>query len=199
MAQMARITVNWTGFAGAPGYTNLHFRDFAGGGVTQAVVDNAIARVDTWLDAWLNHMPITVNLGINPSVEVIEDTTNTLVDFMTGTPDTPRVGFINGSYSAVSGACVNWSTAGIRNGRRVRGRSFMIPLAGTAYGSDGTLDAGVLNSVRAATDVLINTAEEGDLGVYSRPSTKVAADGAWHVVSAFTIPDRASILKSRRS
>lgn len=198
MAQMLRVTVNWTGFIGAPGYTNLYFRDFAAGDQTQAIADGSVAKVDTWLNAWIPSLPAAVTVGVDPSVEVIEDTTGQLQGFFNTTPEAAQPGTSAGNYAAPTGGVVNWYTNGIRNGRRVRGRSFMVPLGPTAFALDGTLATTVLTTLRTATQTMIDAAGAGDIGVWSRPTVAAPASGAWHAVSSFTIPDKAAILSSRR-
>jgi hypothetical protein len=101
-------------------------------------------------------------------------------------------------YSAASGACINWYTDGVRNGRRVRGRSFMVPIGSNGMENNGTLNATALGSWRTATDLLIASFENSTLGVWSRPSAPAATDGIWHKTTSMTIPDKAAVLRSRR-
>jgi hypothetical protein len=206
---MARVTINWTGFLGAPGYTNLYFRDFEGAGVIdQAIADGAVAKVHTWIQAWDDGLPNTVTLTVDPSVEVIEETNGELLGFFTTVPGSPNVGGSTMPYSAASGAVVNWYTNGIRNGRRIRGRSFMVPIGSNGMENNGTLNGTALGSWRTATGVLISGAGTGDLGVWARPTPILDGageptgeyndDGIWHVVTSYTIPDKAAVLRSRR-
>lgn len=198
MAEIGRLKINWTGFIGAPGYTNLYFRDFTAGTLDQAMADGFTAKVDTWLDAWVSSLPATVSILVDPTVDVLEETTGALTNFMTVSPDTARVGSGAGTYAAPAGAVVNWSTNGIENGRRVRGRTFMVPLTSAAMQSDGTIATASLTALRAATATLITGTGSGDLGVWHRPTTPGGTDGAWYVVSAFNLPDKIAILTSRR-
>jgi len=93
---------------------------------------------------------------------------------------------------------VNWRTNQIRNGRRVRGRSFLVPLAGSAFEGNGTLSASTLTSLKSAADTLRTAAGTTQLGVYARPTTKDATDGLWAQVTANTVPDMGAVLRSRR-
>jgi hypothetical protein len=199
MALIARVKVNWTGFIGAPGFTNLHFAptDF-GPSITQTVVNDAQAKVDTWLNAWKAAFPTTVLWGVDPTVEVIEDSTGDLQEYMTVTPEAVESGSQAGAYAAASGAVVNWSTAGVRNGRRVRGRTFMVPLSGAAFESNGTLLNTALTGWRNASTAMITTVDAATLVVWSRPSGIGASDGISHAVTAATIADKAAVLTSRR-
>jgi hypothetical protein len=198
MARLAKVSVNWTGFTGAPGYTNLYFAPAAGPDITQGVVDDAIAKVHTWIQAWDDALPNTVTLTVAPTVEEINDTNGTLEAFWTGVPGSPNVGGSTLTYSAVSGACVNWYTGGVRNGRRVRGRTFMVPIGSNGMQNDGTLGAVALTTWRTATDVLIANTDDAKLAVWSRPSAPAATDGISYDVNSFTINDKVAFLSSRR-
>jgi hypothetical protein len=198
MARIARVTINWTGFIGAPGYTNLHFAPAAGPDITQGVVDDAVAKVHTWIQAWDDALPNTVTVTIDPTVEEIEDSNGELSAFWTTVPGSANVGGGTGPYSAATGAVVNWYTGGIRNGRRVRGRSFMVPLGSNALENNGSLNGTGLGTWRTATGVLIANVDDAKLCVWSRPSAPAATDGVSYDVTSYTIPDMTAVLRSRR-
>jgi hypothetical protein len=196
---IAKATVNWTNFIGAPGYTNLYFRDFqVENTIDQAIVDGFVAKLDLWLDAWVSSVPLNISFVVNPTVDVIDETNGQLTDFFTATPDPTRSGASSGNYSAASGACVNWYTNAVRNGRRIRGRSFMVPLGQTALATDGSIDNTRIASLRAATATFIDGTGTGDLGVWARPTAPGATDGEWAFASSFTLPDKVAVLRSRR-
>lgn len=198
MAQILRVKLNWTGFIGSPGYTNLYFRDFSEGPVDQAMADGAVAKTDIWLDAWVPALPSTVSLLVDPTVDIVNEQNGELEGFLTTSPDTSRLGTGSGAYSAPSGICVNWSTNGIRNGRRIRGRTFMVPVSGAATDTNGTIATTHLNNLRTASGVFISPTGAGDLGVWSRPTPAEPNGGIWHVAASYSIPDRLAVLRSRR-
>jgi hypothetical protein len=198
MTQHAKITINWTGFQGGPGYTNLAFDDFTEGDVTQAIVDGAIGKTDAWLDAWVGLFPAGLSYVISPSVEIVNTQTGALEGYMTGTPDLTRVGTSVGHYAGGSGACINWYTTAIRNGRRIRGRTFMVPLGNYALGDNGTIDDPRLVGMIDATTLFMNDTRAGELGVWARPTAPGAADGRWAPVESFRINDKVAQLRSRR-
>lgn len=199
MATIARLTVNWTGFAGGPGFSAFHFAPAAGPDVTQAVVNDAVTRLDTYLNAWNAKIPPSVSSRINSTVELINDADGKLISFMTGTSFARASGTGSGNYSAAAGAVNNWYTAGVRNGRRVRGRTFIVPLAGSALGPDGTIDEATLGTLRSASTALhAPSAGASKLCIWSRPSSKGATDGISYDVISSSIPDKTAILRSRR-
>jgi len=199
MVEIAKITLAWTGFIGAPGFTNLYFRDFETSGLDQAIIDGSVAKVDSWSSSIQTRVPSSVVLQVQQVVPIIESTNGQIVRFMQATTaPVSRTGQGTGSYAAAAGACVNWYTDGVRNGRRVRGRSFIVPLAGSALASDGTIDNTQLTGLRSASTTMAAVGGTGDLGVWARPSGPGATDGEWHSVTSVTIPDKTAVLRSRR-
>jgi hypothetical protein len=198
MADLARVTINWTGFIGGPGYTNLYWRDASPGTISQGVIDDAATKVDAWLGAWDDYLPPSVAVQVDSTIDIIDDTNGQLQGFMSVAAKPLRQGAGTGNYSAASGACVNWYTDGVRNGRRVRGRSFMVPLAGNALAGNGTLDDTALGLWRTATTTMDANTGTARLVVWGRPTAPGATDGASWEVTSSTIPDKAAVLRSRR-
>jgi hypothetical protein len=198
MTQMLRAKLNWTGFTGAPGYTNLFFRDFTEGPVTQEMADGAKTKLTNFMASLGTRLPSTVTLSLDSTMDIIEDTTGQLQGFMTIVPPAATVGSVAGAYSAASGACITWNTNGVRNGRRVRGRTFIVPLGGTIYDTDGTIATTHLTAFRTAATDLTAASGAGDLGVWARPSAPGASDGAWWVATGGSVRDKVAVLTSRR-
>ena len=198
MVDMLKFSARWTGFAGAPGVTNFYARDFSEGGVDQAMADGFITRLDAYLDAWAGFLPVNVSLLVDPTVEVIEAETGDLQGYYTVTADSSRSGSSTDNWSAASGAVVSWYTDLVRNGRRLRGRSFFVPLYGAAYDSTGTLNNTMLTTLRAASTTFITAAGTGRMGVWGRPTSPTANDGTWSFVTSARINDKVAILSSRR-
>jgi hypothetical protein len=203
MAPIIRIKTRWSGFTGAPGFTVMHFRDFStgeAGDPTQATAQAAADRVFSFFNPLKAQLPSVVRLTIEPDAELLEETTGELLDVMSVT----QSGTLNGAasttagYSAASGAVVNWRTNVVRNGRRIRGRTFLVPLTSTAYDTAGTLSSLAIPDIQAGINAITNTSGSPDLGVWARPSAPGAADGNWAVVSSGSVPDMAAVLRSRR-
>jgi hypothetical protein len=199
MAEMLKFTTNWTGFVGAPGYTNMYVRDFSEGDVDQAMADSFITRLDAFWDSLAPYMPSVVSYVVDPTVEVIEDTTGALQRFMTVAADSTRVGIGTGTYSAPSGAVVNWYTNVVRGTRRLKGKTFIVPLNGAAYESNGTLSTATLNTLRGSATTLLTGPGVGRLGVWGRPTTSGGTNGIWAFAETSSVPDMAAILTSRRA
>lgn len=199
MVQMAKVTINWTGFPGGPGYSNLYFRDISGpASIDQIVVDDAVDKVEAWIQYWRNRLPTAVKTGVDPTVEIVESATGELQGFMTASVSAPAAGLGVASFSAPSGACVSWYTSTVRNGRRMRGRTFIVPLDIQSYEPDGTLLDIIVSATPAVNDAMIATGTPANLGIWARPSGPGANDGQWALVTAARLNDRPAMLTSRR-
>jgi hypothetical protein len=196
MAYLYRVKARWSGFTGAPGYSVLHFREFGEPSGTEAAA--AVGRVRLFFDDIKTWLPAAVSVLVEPEVEVIEDTTGELMDSLSVTPVLAVPGLASGNFSAATGAVVNWRTSGIRNGRRVRGRTFLVPLAAAAFSTGGQLSTSSVNQIVTAATKLSDGTLGPDLMVYGRPTNAAAADGVAFVVSSVSVPATGAILTSRR-
>jgi hypothetical protein len=184
-----------------PGYSVFHFRDFSAGGeptAAQALV--AVDKVRAFFDAIKVYLPAIVSVQVSGEVPVIEDTTNTMTDIFTPAAPAVVTGTASGAaaYSAPVGAVVTWRTGVVRNGRVIRGRTFLVPLSSSAFQSDGTLGATPHSVILAAAAALRDQAGDGDLGVYARPTAPGATDGEWAAATGHSVPDMGAVLRSRR-
>lgn len=200
MTGMLRVKTKWTGFSGAPGYTNFYFRDFTGGGEpTAAQAQGAVDRTATFWSNIQGRLPSLVTLTIQGDVEVIEETNGEMTGVHNVTAPAPKVGEnATSTFSGPTGAVINWRTAGVRNGRRVRGRTFIVPIATSCYQNDGTLATTEHAALNTAASMLAAQTGTPDLGVWARPTAPGASDGIWYAVQTATVPDLAAVLRSRR-
>jgi hypothetical protein len=203
MTVMYKATIDWSGFPGAPGYTNLY-------AITtdplQAGLDAFVGGIGTWLNIVKNGLTSAINLQINPAVELVEDVDGELVNIMSPTSAPAAVaGALGGGITGPSGAVVNWLTAGATFGRRRQGRSFIVPVAAASIDSTGTLDNSYRTSLQTAS-IAYASATVFQPCVWVRPITNgpdrvppVAnrAGQAVPMVSA-RVPDLAAVLRSRR-
>lgn len=203
MVNILRVKARWSGFSGAPGFSVLHFRDFGTGegGGSDPTAEQAVAaatKVRTFFDTIKLRIPQGVSIQIEPDVEMIEDTTGDLVDsFTAGTQAIVDGGATGSSYSGATGAVVNFRTGSIKNGRRIRGRLFLVPLASNVF-AEGVINPGILPDFQAAADALVDSTGSPDLGVYSRPSSTAATDGRWVIATSANVPNLSAVLRSRR-
>lgn len=199
---MLRVKVRWSGFIGSPGWSNFYFDDTAGGFEDASSAVACADRVATFLTANRLKFPAAVQWTIQSDVEQITPSTGEMHSVVSaGARAAITGGAAAGSYSGASGVCITWRTAGVRNGRRVRGRTFLVPTANNIYQSDGTIDGTHLNEFVNSANALADQAAVLKLGVWCRPTVTNGVpneDGAFHPITSASVPDMAAVLRSRR-
>lgn len=193
MAALYRLTVRMDGWPGAPGYMTFYCK------TPTPFRSSVIAFIDTIKGS----MPSLVSFTVPNEIDVLEDTTGELTGIETEGTVYSTAGAASGGFASPTGACVTWITNAFVNGRRVKGRTFVVPLAVGAYDNDGTLLGTVVTAFRNAAVTLFTSC---DLAVWHRPTVDRTttpptknADGAGEEVTGSTVADRAAVLKSRRA
>lgn len=194
---MFRVTARWTGFPGAPGYSNFFFSSgFLDGGLLGDEAQMLANRVRSAFDEISSLLPNNVSISIDPEVPIIDSDTGVIQSFNSIDPPSPVAPAGDRAYAGPAGAVVTWRTDDLRNGRRIRGRTFLVPLSTFVFDDDGTLKQSQFEFLRDFADTLMGPALEGDLGVWSRPVG--GSGGVFATVTGYTIPDMAAVLRSRR-
>jgi hypothetical protein len=187
MADIMRVRSVWSNFPGAPGYTDVYSRNTALPAMTNAV--------RAFFDAIKTLLPTGTNVQTLGSCETYDEATGTLTGSTSSTAPAVVTCTGAGSYAGATGAVVTWITSGFVSGRRVRGRTFLVPLA-SAFDANGSLQTTAQSTLQTAASGLI-TAMSGDLVVWHRP-TQFGA-GSAHPVTSANVPDLAAVLRSRRT
>lgn len=188
---LMRYRFVWTGGGIGTGYTTL----FGGGAGAQAFADAASAFVSAIVGSGVTAaIPATVTITPDGFVDLIDIPTGALTDSQGITPAVPITSTSSIVYAAPSGMCVTWTTAGVLGGKRVRGRTFFVPLVTTKYDTQGTLlDSFRTTSLAAAAIYRVGTWQPG---IYHRAVH--GAGGSWFPITGHGIKDRVSFLSSRR-
>ena len=184
MAQMWRFTFVWSGFTGAPGYTNLFF-DHAG-----SVGDISIA-LNTFWEGMRPYLSTATTVQFLEGA-VVEATTGELVDAVSLEGLGSYVGQAGAESAAPAGVCITWRTGAIVNGRRLRGRTFIVPIAANGYQANGT--PAYPDQIETKANDLI-TDSGGSLVVWHRPVGGVG--GSFAPVTDASVKDHVAVLRSR--
>jgi hypothetical protein len=185
MTDIAKVVVSWSNFTGQPGYSV--FYKVAAGLVT--------TNLRTFYDSIKAYLPSNLAIQVPNSGDVINDATGVLSGSWSTATNLVVTGTSSSVYAAGSGAVAKWRSSGIVAGRRVVGRTFLIPLTGGAFDTNGTLLAAPLLILQNAAAALV-TAEAGNLLVWHRP--KAGAGGLSFPVVSSDVPDRSALMRSRR-
>lgn len=188
---MSRIVTRLDGFPGAPG-----FMTFYGDNIADLRPD-----VIAFITAVRGAFPSSVTFTTPADGEIIRDSDGSLAGTWTQGTNDVQPGGATAQFAAPAGACVSWSTNEIVTGLagrpyKLRGRTFLVPLATPCFDADGTLAAATVANFRTAASAL---ADGGVMRIWHRPTAPGAADGSSGLVTAATVKDRAAILTSRRA
>lgn len=157
---------------------------------------DATVELGTFFNAIKAFFPNAVTWDIPASGDVIDETTGLITGAWTaGTAASITATGGAVSYPAGTGGYVRWQTAGIVDGRRVRGRTFMCPLVIGGFDTTGTIAVATQTGIQTAATTLVGS---GKLLIWHRPPAG-AATGSTHAVIAATVPDKVSSLRTRRT
>ena len=178
-----RVTLSGAGVAG-PGLTTFYS---AGEMEPSAVL--------AFYTALASQIPDDVQITVPNTGDLIDEVTGNI----TGSWASSGGGIVNGSSSGTfalgQGYRVRWETNGIRNGRHVRGTTFICPVSGTVFDTTGRVSSTAQSAALTASGSLI-LGMTGGLVVWSRPSPGL--NGVAHPVVASTVPETPTALRSRR-
>lgn len=183
----ARVTATWQGTTGLPGYTRMKCDGLVMPQAAQGLADS----MRTFFDTIKTYIPQDVTISWDGLAQMFSDN-GQLIGEYSYTPPAQVVGANVQSYASPTGAVVNWLTNDFVNGRRVRGRTFLVPLGANAYATDGTLAPAAQTAIQTAAVSLVG-APSSLLIATGQP-----AAGTLHEVTGASVPDRAAILRSRR-
>lgn len=197
MATIQRYRVAWTGFIGGPGVSTFY----------AASGSDLMSPLQAFFTSIAIGLPTGVTIQVSGTQDLLEDTTGaaTGVDSIANPPEIH--GADPASYPAPTGAVVDWLTSTYSDRRRLRGRTFLVPLGGGSYQADGSINSTNLTNIRAAAVTFLASASPGLL-VWRRPRAAVPADGSRPavtfragssaVVTSVGVADKAAVLRSRR-
>lgn len=182
MAEVNQYRCQWDGLRGMPGVST-----FYSSGLDPTALQ---AKLVTFFTAIKQYIPngMTITVPNSGSIVNVETGQNTGL-WSAGTP-TIIAGTHAGAYAAPSGFVVNWNTSVFRSGRRVRGKTFIVPAGIAIYDTDGSMGTTQLTPIRAAAANVPGGTTP--LVVYSRKTASVAT------CTTADVPDKVVVLRSRR-
>ena len=201
MPTVYRVSATWSGFIGAPGFSQFAFTNL----VDDTSRNAAGAAIRQFFFAMKNYLPTGSSVLVSPAINEYDVQTGVLTGASTmSTPPAVVTSTASaGQYAGGSGFVFTWKTSVIFHGHRVAGRTFFVPMQG-GFAADGTLDTIIVPIAQAAGDALVGWTG-ADFAVWSRfytkptpPTKPTQIDGALSSVTACSIKDAASGLRSRR-
>lgn len=195
---LARLSCAWQNFPGAPGVTQL----YGDSPTMQPMCDAARA----FFFAVQGLLPAGLTITVPNSGDIIDETTGTITgSWVVGTAPPLVTATGTGAYAGNAGAVVHWLTQTVAKGRRVRGRTFLVPIVGNAYDSTGSLTPATVTTITNAANALVSSVSGGmqvwHRPVYAVPKTTpptLVTPGSKATVTTTRVPDLAVSLRSRR-
>lgn len=199
-----RVRCVSTGWGGAPGLNTFYFDRADAGPSDPVAAENVTARVRAFWFAEAAIFPNLWNMQVIPDVDVVNTDNGDLVSSQTApTPAVVTGTYPNGFGPQEAMLCATYSTADIIDGRRVRGRTFIGPLAQQSD-TDGTPLNGWIGGLQTNLAALIGAGlADPQLVVWSRRrgisvSHPTGLGGSAHGVTGVQIADKFAVLRSRR-
>jgi hypothetical protein len=195
---MNQVRSAWTGFVGGPGISTMYF---------DGAAVPPVAAVRTFFNAVISSIPSVVQIQVPAAGQGISATDGTLEgSWSVGTPPAIVTGTGSGAYMSAQGVEIVWNTDEIADGRAIKGRTFLVPMSGSAFGSDGLVSSTYAATVTSAAGTLL--AGTPKMAVWHRPKrgprpsgggpAPIVRPGSWAKVTSCTVPRKVVVLTSRR-
>lgn len=184
----AQYRALWSVPGGGTGFSVLHFTLAGNGGVAQTIAD----QTRVFFEAVKGGFPDDVTINYDSEVlDLLED--GTLSAVWPVTPPAATTGTSAAVYSRAAGARIDWGTDTIVNGRRLSGRTYLVPMGSTFFDTVGLITtANRAALVTAGTNFITQTGLNRPLRVWSR------THGVSAVVTDASAPAAGAILRGRR-
>jgi hypothetical protein len=187
MTQLQRLRVEWGGSLIPGGGLSTFYATTTGSGFP--------AGVKSFFTAFAHRIPTGVTWTVPTFGDLIEDSTGALAGSWSEPSGGGQVASSGtAAHAAGVGTRVVWQTGGIHNGRRVKGSTFIVPLSQGVYDTSGTIDSLVLADIQQGVNTLLTAVPNLRILSKARPGFP----GASSAITAGTVPDKVSWLRSRR-
>lgn len=200
------VRTAWAGTSGGPGLTQTFFDvDGTFGPIDATQAQAAVNAVRAYWDAIKALLPDEVSLTVSAVVDQYDPTTGDLTGTVTAaTPPTTVTGTSAANYMMAAGIRVNLPTGIIRNGRRVRGAQYIVPVTSTAGSTTGNITSTARTTVNTAGATLLAAFATAGLRplVYSRPLTAEEPNGPRvgdvAEITGWDASEKGAVLRGRR-
>jgi hypothetical protein len=151
--------------------------------------------LNTMFSHMCNNLPPDVQVQLEGTGDIINVETGVLEGAWVETAPGLSTGGGGANYAAPVGLLVNWLTADIADGHRIKGKTFFVPASSDAFTANGQVQGDVHNSLETFCQDMVGS--QGDnFVVWHRP--KGANPGSAHTVTQALLSHKACVLTSRR-
>jgi hypothetical protein len=154
-----------------------------------------VTALGNFFTALMSRTPNNVSLSLPSSGDLINEANGQIVGGWADGAPAVLPGLNSGDFAIGNGVRLVWDTAGVVNGRHVRGTTFWVPVANDVFTLDGLVNQNDANAFTTAASALIGSGGN-ELVVWSRPT--VGRLGTAHPVINSHMPTTPTSLRSRR-
>ena len=202
---VALVRTAWSGTSGGPGITQIALLGAVGGSWNPGGEQAAVNAMRAFWDSVKAYLPNELTLTVSPVVDYYNRETGVLLGSnIAATPPAAVIGTATGVYAGGAGLKVTWETGQIRDGRRVRGATYVVPLDSASFTTTGTISPTTKTAFNNAAATFKSAIVTGNMavGVWSRPRenhpTLPDRDGAAFEVTQGVCSSKSAILRGRR-
>lgn len=141
-------------------------------------------------------IPDDVQITVPASGDVINPASGVITGTWTGTPVAVVNGASASTFAIGVGSRIVWETDGIRNGRHVRGSTFLVPLTTALFDTAGRITATHQGTIQAAAAGLLSSSAN-HMKIWSRPEG--FPNGQVSTVTSVRVSENPSTLRTRRT
>lgn len=188
-----RIRSTWNGTTGLPGISTFYS--------SAPPSDLELLAIQNFWGDIAAFIPDAVTIQVEPFGDILDTATGQLTGSWDVGITVPLVNCTGlGGYAANAGLCLGWNTEAVVDGRRLKGRTFLVPAAPVCFSGGGT-PSSETSQIRTAAEEMA-TVFAGRLQVWHRPRPGLGgapgSGGSVGTIIGAYISSRTSQLKSRR-
>ena len=180
--------VIWSTPGGGTGYSVFHLQNMVSTSNAQIAANAFRAFFNTNAGLFPDEVSFTFD---NEMLEL--DLAGNLLAVYPVTAPAAVVGTQTLSYNRAAGVRIDWGTGVIVGGRRLNGRTYLVPASIGAFDANGLVTSATQAAVAASCSTLLTALNAvGNLAVWSR------THAACHDVITASVPNKGAILRGRR-
>lgn len=205
---MMRVRAASQGWTGAPGLNTVYFVSGDAGPMPEDT-DAQLAhdRVHAAFTDAVGLYPTAWNVTVSPAVDIIQTEDGELINSFSVTPSAQVNGTSGTGFGPIAAMLLcSMNTSTFNDGSRIQGRAYLGPLT-AVHDTNGTPAAGLVANAVSFGTALADAGAGGvpKVVVWRRPRLAkagppvvTARDGAFGIVTSYTVPDKYAVLRSRR-
>jgi hypothetical protein len=143
-------------------------------------------------------LPASVTVTVAQSGQIYDDVTGLVAGTWSNTTGGAFTGSAGGAFSSPVGASIRLRTGATVGRHILNGRIFLVPLAGSAFNASGVLTPANVTLINTKFALAFTASGDFLWKVWHRPTAAAPSTGISVYASAYSITNKAAVLRSRR-